>query len=178
MPQNFLDLHIVDFCQLDCKHCYLNRGKRVMPLNMLRAICEDFLKTDFPLPQSDLILSGGEPLLHCIDYIIALCKKYECNVLNFGMYQTFKKSNKTVRFTEWLKAKEYVSKCAKTLVTCLETGCIAGIHGICVLPDLYYWDCPRHQEIMGRYPQPIREVLRSPEDIMNPFDTCCKYMGW
>ena len=25
---------------------------------------EDFLKTDFPQPQSDLILSGGEPLLH------------------------------------------------------------------------------------------------------------------
>ena len=146
-----------------------------MPQNFLDL---HIIKTVFPLPQSDLILSGGEPLLHCIDYIIALCKKYECNVLNFGMYQTFKKSNKTVRFTEWLKAKEYVSKCAKTLVTCLETGCIAGIHGICVLPDLYYWDCPRHQEIMGRYPQPIREVLRSPEDIMNPFDTCCKYMGW
>ena len=63
MPQNFLDLHIVDFCQLDCKHCYLNKGNRVMPSDMLRAICEDFLKTDFPLPRSDLI-SGGEPLLH------------------------------------------------------------------------------------------------------------------
>jgi len=62
MPQNFLDLHIVDFCQLDCKHCYLKKGKRAMPLDMLRAFSEDFLQIDFPLPRSDL--SGGEPLLH------------------------------------------------------------------------------------------------------------------
>ena len=267
MPQNFLDLHIVDFCQLNCKHCYLNKGSRVMPLDMLRAICTDFLKTDFPLPQSELILSGGEPLLypnfvdacnivrklnghitmstngilipkcihtferndgiqvsidgdrethdgirgkgsydkaiealeclqdhqikhsigfalcklnfHCIDHILALCKKYDCNVLNFGMFQIFKnkKSNKTVRFTEWLKAKEYVNKYVKTHVKCVETECVAGICGIAVTPDLYYWDCPRHQEIMGKYPQPIRDVLRD-EDMMNPFDTCCKYIGW
>ena len=62
MPSNFLDLHIVDFCQLDCKHCYLNKGNRVMPLDMLRTICEDFLSTDFPLPRSEFILSGS--LLH------------------------------------------------------------------------------------------------------------------
>jgi len=46
-----------------------------------------------------------------------------------------------------------------------------------VTPDLYYWDCPRHQAIMGKYPQPIRDVLID-EDMMNPFDTCCKYIGW
>jgi MoaA/NifB/PqqE/SkfB family radical SAM enzyme len=64
MPSNFLDLHLVDFCQLDCKHCYLNKGNRVMLLDMLRALCADFLKTEFPLPESTIILSGGEPLLH------------------------------------------------------------------------------------------------------------------
>ncbi|RJS72447.1 radical SAM protein [Methanophagales archaeon] len=64
MPSNFLDLHIVDFCQLNCKHCYLKKGKRAMPLDMLRAFSEDFLQIDFPLPRSDLILSGGKPLLH------------------------------------------------------------------------------------------------------------------
>jgi MoaA/NifB/PqqE/SkfB family radical SAM enzyme len=114
---------------------------------------------------------------HCIDHIIELCKKYECNVLNFGMYQTFKKSNRTVRFTEWLKAKEYVSKYVRTHVKCVETECVAGICGIAVTPDLHYWDYPRHQEIIGKYPQPIKEVLRT-EDMMNPFDTCCKYIGW
>ena len=64
MPQNFLNPHIVDFYQLDCKHCYLKKGKGAMPLDMLRAFSEDFLQIDFPLPRSDLILSGGEPLLH------------------------------------------------------------------------------------------------------------------
>jgi len=64
----------------------------------------------------------------------------------------------------------------KTFVTCLETGCVAGIYGIAVTPDRNYWDCPRHQEIIGRYPQSIKEVLREPEDIINPFDTCCKYI--
>lgn len=64
MPQNFLDLHIVDFCQLNCKHCYLNKGNSVMPLDMIRSICTDFLQTAFPLPQSTIILSGGDPLLH------------------------------------------------------------------------------------------------------------------
>ena len=115
---------------------------------------------------------------HCIDHILALCKKYECNALNFGMYQTFKKPNKTVRFTEWLKAKEYVSKYVKTHVKCVETECVAGICGIAVTPDLNYWDCPRHQEIIGSYPQPVQTVLRKPEDIINPFDTCCKHIGW
>jgi len=113
-----------------------------------------------------------------IDHIIELCKKYGCTMLNFGLYQPFKNSSKTVRFTEWLKAKEYASKHVKTLVTCVETGCVAGICGIAVTPELSYWDCPRHQEIVGRYPQPIKEVLRRPEDVMNPFDTCCKYLGW
>jgi len=99
--------------------------------------------------------------------------------LHFMSYQSFNKEPKlTVRFRKCLKAKEYVSKSVKTHVKCVETGCVAGICGIAVTPDLYYWDCPRHQEIMGRYPQPIRDVLRRPEDIMNPFDTSCKYMGW
>ena len=115
---------------------------------------------------------------HCIDHILKLCKRCECTMLNVELYQPFKNSSKTVRFTEWLKAKEYVSKYVKTVVTCVETGCVAGICGIAVTPDLYYWDCPRHQEIIGRYPKPIQTVLRKTEDIMNPFETCCKYLGW
>ncbi len=116
---------------------------------------------------------------HCIDHIVELCKKYKCMTLNFMPYQSFNGRSKiTVKFTEWLKAKEYISRHVKTLVTCVETGCVAGIYGIAVTPDLHYWDCPRHQEIMGKYPQPIKEVLKKPEDMMNPFDTCCKYLGW
>ncbi|MDI6811460.1 MAG: hypothetical protein QMD80_07320 [archaeon] len=71
-----------------------------------------------------------------------------------------------------------MSKYVKTQVKCVETKCVAGICGIAVTPDLYYWDCPRHQEIIGRYPQRIRTVIKKSENMVNPFDTCCKYLGW
>jgi MoaA/NifB/PqqE/SkfB family radical SAM enzyme len=64
MPSNFLDLHIVYYCQLQCHHCYLNKGNTAMPLDMVKNVCMDFLNTGFPLPHSTIILSGGDPLLH------------------------------------------------------------------------------------------------------------------
>lgn len=64
MPANFLGLHIVDYCQLACRHCYLNKGNTSMPLEMIKEVSTDFLQADLPLPQSTIILSGGEPLLH------------------------------------------------------------------------------------------------------------------
>jgi sulfatase maturation enzyme AslB (radical SAM superfamily) len=64
MAGNFLDLHIVDYCQLDCRHGYLNKGSGTMPLDMIKNICVDFFCTGFPLPHSNVILSGGDPLLH------------------------------------------------------------------------------------------------------------------
>lgn len=114
---------------------------------------------------------------HCIDHIIDLCKNYRCTILNFGLYQPFKNSERTVRFTEWLKGKEYVSNYVSTHTTCVETGCVAGFCGIAVTPDLYYWDCPRAQKIIGKYPQPMQSVLRK-EGFGNPFDSCCRYLGW
>jgi MoaA/NifB/PqqE/SkfB family radical SAM enzyme len=35
-----------------------------MPLEMIREVSTDFLQADLPLPESTIILSGGEPLLH------------------------------------------------------------------------------------------------------------------
>lgn len=64
MPANFLDLHIVDFCQLSCRHCYLNKGNRFMLIRLIKSICNDFLDTKFPPLKREIILSGGEPLLH------------------------------------------------------------------------------------------------------------------
>jgi hypothetical protein len=91
-------------------------------------------------------------------------------------------SKMAVRFTEWLKAKEYVSKYVKTYVKCVETECVAGICGMAVTPDLYYWDCPRHQEIIGRYPQPIKEVLMwdniKRHKPVNLLETCCRNLKW
>jgi len=276
MPQNFLDLHIVDFCQLDCKHCYLNKGNRVMPLNMLRAICEDFLKTDFPLPQNSIILSGGEPLLHpkfveacnivrklnghitmstngilipkfihtfkrndgiqvsidgdqkahdyirgkgsyekavralklldeygirhtlsftinqankhCIDHIIDLCIETGTCTLNFNIYQPIRKSDlEPIRYMEWIELKKYAEKRAEKEGIylpkgCIEGGCIARILGLSVLPDGTYWDCSRNQKVIGKYPQPIREVLLwdniKRHEPVNPFETCCRNLKW
>jgi len=39
---------------------------------------------------------------------------------------------------------------------------MAGICGIAVTPDLNYWNCPRHQEIIEKYPRSIKGVLRRP----------------
>lgn len=56
---NFLDLHIVDYCQLNCRHCYLSQGNSFMPIDLLKNVCIDFLQTNFPLTESTIILSGG-----------------------------------------------------------------------------------------------------------------------
>ncbi|HDS45130.1 MAG TPA: radical SAM protein [Methanomicrobia archaeon] len=276
MSANFLDLHIVDFCQLNCKHCYLNKGTRVMPLDMLRAICEDFLNTDFPLPESTIILSGGEPMLHpnfieaccivrklnghitlstngillsqyihtfqkndgiqvsvdgdekahdfirgkgsyekavralklldeygirhalsftinqankhCTDHIIDLCVETGASTLNFNIYQPVRESNlKSIRYMEWIELRKYVSKRTERKGIylpegCIEGGCIARILGLSVLPNGTYWDCSRHQNVIGKYPQPIKGVLLwdniKEHKPVNPFETCCKYLGW
>lgn len=277
MPQNFLDLHLVDFCQLDCKHCYLNKGNRVMPLDMLRAICEDFFQTDFPLPQSVIILSGGEPLLHpnfigacnivrklighvslttngilipkyiytferndgiqvsvdgdekahdfirgkgsyekavralklldeykirhsisftinqankhCTDHIIDLCVETGAHTLNFNIYQPIRKSDdlKPIRYTEWIEMRKYVAKRMEKGGICLpegciEGGCIARILGLSVLTDGTYWDCSRNEKVIGKYPQPIKEVLLwdniKEGKPVNPFETCCRNLKW
>ena len=276
MPQNFFDLHIVDFCQLNCKHCYLNKGNRVMPLDMLRAVCENFLTTDFPLPQSTIILSGGEPLLHpnfidaccivrtlnghitlstngilipqyihtfqkndgiqvsvdgnekahdfirgkgsyekalnalemldehgihhsisftlceenkhCIDHIIDLCIETGASTLNFNIYQPVRKSDlRPVGYMEWVEQRRHVEKRAEKEGiylpdSCIEGGCIARILGLSILPDGTYWDCSRHQKVIGKYPQPIKEILLwdniKEHKPVNPFETCCKYLRW
>lgn len=276
MPVNFLDLHIVDCCQLDCKHCYLNKGSRIMPLDMLESVCKDFLETAFPLPQSELILSGGEPLLHpdfmeasrivrklnghitmgtngilipkyihtfqkndgiqisvdgdqkahdfirgkgsyekavwalklldehgirhtlsftinqtnryCIDHIIDLCVETGTRTLNFNIYQSIRESDlKPIRYMEWIEIRKYVKKRAEKEgihipSSCIEGGCIARILGLSILPDGTYWDCSRNQKVIGRYPQPIREVLLrdhiKEHKSVNPFDTCCRNLKW
>ena len=276
MPANFLDLHIVDFCQLNCKHCYLNKGTRVMPLDMLRAICEDFLNTEFPLPESTIILSGGEPLLHpdfaavctivrklngriimstngillpqyihtfqkndgiqvsvdgdekvhdcirgkgsykkavkalkildehgihhslsftinqankhCIDHIIDLCIETGASTLNFNIYQPVRKSDlRPIGYMEWVELRGHVEKRTEkegiyVPEVCIESGCIARILGLSVLPDGTYWDCSRNQNVIGKYPQPIKDVLLwgniKEHKPVNPFETCCKYLRW
>ena len=114
--------------------------------------------------------------MHCIDHVIELCRKFGCSILNITLFQPFGESENAVRFTEWLRLKEYARKFVNVPITCVETGCVAGVCGIAVTPDLRYWDCPRNQEVLGRFPQPISSVLK--EGVRNPFDTCCRYLRW
>ncbi|HHE40620.1 MAG TPA: radical SAM protein [Candidatus Cloacimonetes bacterium] len=275
-PKNFLDLHIVDFCQLDCKHCYLNKRNNAMPLNMIISVCTDFLQTKFPLQSSGIILSGGEPLLHpsfikvcdimrkldgsirmstngilmpafihifkrrdniqvsvdgdqkahdfirgkgtyekaivslklldrykighsiaftinqanehCIDHIIDICIETGTRTLNCNIYQPIRNNAlEPIRYMEWMEIRKYLEKRAEKEgihipSSCIEGGCIARILGLSVLPDGTYWDCSRNQKVIGRYPQPIREVLLwdhiKEYKSVNPFDTCCRNLKW
>jgi MoaA/NifB/PqqE/SkfB family radical SAM enzyme len=274
MSFNFLDLHIVDYCQLDCRHCYLRKGSSVMPLDMIRDISTDFLQTDFPLSQSYIVLAGGDPLLHpefpevcriirelgcsislstngilvpqyvsifqtgdsiqvsvdgdeaahdfirgdgsyekavqalyvlkennvphsisftinkqnhhCLDHMIDLCRDSGSYLFNFNPYQPIRNHNlDPISFSQWIELRKYAKKRLESHRTimpgiCVEEGCIAGILGLTVLPDGTYWDCSRNQEIIGRYPQKIRNVLFW-DHIRNhtsrdQFQTCCKRM--
>ena len=115
--------------------------------------------------------------IHCVDHVIDLCKKFDCTMLNISLFQPFGYSENAVSFTKWLEVKEYASKYVVTPTTCVETGCVAGVCGVAVTPDLRYWDCPRNQKVLGKFPKPIREVLRKGESG-NPFDSCCRYLRW
>lgn len=61
----FQDIHITNHCQLDCKHCYLYpKNKTHMPVDMFTKIIDDFTNTRHPVLNTNVILSGGEPLQH------------------------------------------------------------------------------------------------------------------
>jgi len=61
----FQDIHITNFCQLNCKHCYLSpKNTAHMSLKTFIGVIEDFKETKHPIPNTNVILSGGEPLTH------------------------------------------------------------------------------------------------------------------
>lgn len=61
----FQDIHITDHCQLNCKHCYLHpKNKTHMPLDMVLNLIKDFKSINHPVLNTNVILSGGEPLLY------------------------------------------------------------------------------------------------------------------
>lgn len=61
----FFDVHITNHCQLSCRHCYLpQKNTRHMSLDMFQVLCHDFMNLQHPIKKVDIILSGGEPLIH------------------------------------------------------------------------------------------------------------------
>jgi MoaA/NifB/PqqE/SkfB family radical SAM enzyme len=247
-----------------------------MPLEMIREVSTNFLQADLPLPQSTIILSGGEALLHpqfgevcsivrslngyialssngilvpqyiglfrrndgiqisidgnsrvhdfirgagsyenamralrlldennirhsisftankqnlkCIDHIIDLCIETGSYLLNFNLYHPICENGlDPLSFSDWLSEKRRVKERVEQegilcTVTCVEKGCIAGILGLSVLPDGTYWDCSRNQQITGRFPQKINDVLLRDaigrERYRNQFETCCRRLKY
>ncbi|MDI6811461.1 MAG: radical SAM protein [archaeon] len=124
MVENILALHVTSNCQLRCKHCYCGNyisTTNEMSLEIIKNLCEDFLNREFPLRDYSIILSGGEPLVYSKfeqlcnlirkfqDHVMlstngilipkyvemgVFDKRYECTMLNFGLYQTFKNPTK------------------------------------------------------------------------------------
>ena len=64
MTWRYLDMHIVNYCGLECKHCYLVKGHDAMPFGMFKDICEDLLAVPHPAKDIDIMLGGGDALLH------------------------------------------------------------------------------------------------------------------
>jgi len=247
-----------------------------MPLEMIREVSTDFLQADLPLPQSTIILSGGEPLLHpqfgevcsivrglneyvalssngilvpqyidlfrgndgiqisidgdnrvhdfirgegsyekavralrlldennirhsisftankqnlkCIDHIINLCIETGSYLLNFNLYHPIHENGlDPLSFSNWLSEKQRVKERVEQegiicTAACVEKGCIAGVLGLSVLPDGTYWDCSRNQQIIGRFPQKIGDVLLRDaigrERCRNQFETCCRRLKY
>jgi len=266
----YLDMHIVNYCQLDCKHCYLVKGHDTMPFGMFKDICEDFMAVRHPLKDIDIILGGGDALLHpefnrivgflrekrlpvrmssngilipdfislfdkadsvqisidgnedvhdfirgrgvynravqalhmlndasiphsiaftackenihCINSILDICRETCVSHLNISKLQP---DNVTalspISFSEWKQLKARARNEAPDVTipsVCRETGCIGGVLGLSVLPDGTYWDCALNQEVVGRYPSSIRDLLYweyiRAGTARDPFETCLR----
>jgi len=125
---------------------------------------------------------------HCIDHIINLCIETGASTLNFNIYQPIREIDLVpIRYMEWIEMRNYVEKRTKREGIylpegCIEGGCIARILGLSVLPDGTYWDCSRNQKVIGKYPQPIKEIMLwnniQKQKPVNPFETCCKNLRW
>ena len=57
----FLDTHITNFCNLDCRHCYLE-DKNTMHMDL--GVLKDLAKQYSELNGNSIVISGGEPSLH------------------------------------------------------------------------------------------------------------------
>jgi MoaA/NifB/PqqE/SkfB family radical SAM enzyme len=63
----------------------MNAGNSWMHLDIIKDICEDFLRTDFPLPHNNIILSGGDPFLHpYFTDVVQLVRKLNNDRISLG----------------------------------------------------------------------------------------------
>lgn len=81
MPVLFvLQIHITDFCNLKCKHCYVEDDRNYnMPFSMFMKIIDDFMNfMQRHRYMGEILITGGEPILHpeLFDMLEYLYSKY------------------------------------------------------------------------------------------------------
>lgn len=74
-------IEITNLCNLRCSHCYNNSNSDLKTREISEKMIESLLLSNFPSKQANVILSGGEPLLHTkFVNILRLLRKYSANI--------------------------------------------------------------------------------------------------
>jgi MoaA/NifB/PqqE/SkfB family radical SAM enzyme len=123
------------------------------PLHMLN---------DAGIPHS-IAFTACKENVHCITSILDICRETCVSHLNISKLQPDNVTGLSpISFSEWKQLKARARNEAPDVTipsVCRETGCIGGVLGLSVLPDGTYWDCALNQEVVGRYPSSIRDLL-------------------
>ncbi len=89
----YLQLHITEKCNLNCRHCYLGeKGEKELELEIIDKAIREFSQTGLKL-----LITGGEPLLHSQFWkVLKIAKKYpiRVEVLSNGTLITEEKAKK------------------------------------------------------------------------------------
>jgi len=119
--------------------------------------------------------------MYCVDNVARLCTETNTKTFNMTLFQSHSYTELTqLSYTEWDYIRNRIAVAYPHLIiptTCIQSGCIAGILGLSVLPDGTYWDCSRNQEVIGHYPDLIAGCMYQSHidsiSTRNPFETCC-----
>lgn len=118
----------------------------------------------------------------CINHIAQLCIETNTQSISITPFQPWSHTTMTpTTYEKWIDATKAASNefsGVEFLPTCIEDGCTSRIMGLTVLPDGTYIDCARNQEVIGKYPRKIEDVMLwdciNADKTINPFKTCCK----
>ncbi|MFQ5975483.1 MAG: radical SAM/SPASM domain-containing protein [Candidatus Hydrothermarchaeales archaeon] len=93
----YLQLHITEKCNLNCKHCYLGtKRQKDLDLDIIGKVIREFSQSGLKL-----LITGGEPLLHDKFWeVLKIAKKYpiRVEVLSNGTLITDEKARRLSRY--------------------------------------------------------------------------------
>ena len=98
----YLQLHITEKCNLDCRHCYLGaKEQKDLNLEVIDKAIREFSQNGLRL-----LITGGEPLLHKNFWkVLEIAKKYpiRVEVLSNGTLLTDKKAKKLSKYIQGIQ---------------------------------------------------------------------------